>query len=889
MSAGEFSISTLFAANLTVHGDRPALLMPGGRIVSYRELAERVDRQASQWRGRRGLAMIEADLSEHAVVAYLAALKAGHAVAMQSLNSMDADRQILKPEFCYSRFDGRWRLERLEGATEALHPDLAVLLSTSGSTGHGKCVRLSAANIQSNAQAIAAYLGLTASDRSCLVLPIHYSYGLSVLNAHLAVGASVYVPGGSILDEAFLDGLAKSGSTNLSGVPYSYDLLEKVGFRERDFPDLRFMTVAGGRPAPEMIRRYNEHLARRGALFFAMYGQTEATARIAYVPPDRLAGREDRIGIAISGGSLTIEDDQGRLIAAAETPGELVYRGPNVMMGYAGSRADLARGAELAELRTGDLAVRDAEGFFRIVGRTKRISKIAGLRIGHDSLEAALERRGIAAAVIGDDACIHAFYAATPGSGRPSPEEVRRILVAASGLTLMQIKVSCVDELPRLPSGKVDYRRLQDQAEERVRTDHGDGIASLFDQLFYPKKVQPGDSFLSLGGDSLRFVQLSVGLEKVLGEVPEAWEKMTVATLATLQKRETKGRQIGSDLMIRALAILLVVLHHETLWPIPGGSAAMVILAGFGLARFQVRALLSGAVLQILRPLGQILVPYYLIVAGYALGWGQVPWASVFLVGNFGFADPERHDMVPYLYWFIEAYCQMLVVFAAVFAVPFVRRAGQAKPFAVGMMLFAAALAARLALPLFVDIGNRQIFALPWVFYLAVLGWCAAVAETTFQRVMLMLAGTGAFLFFGLYEGVWIGTKIKYLLQIVVLATLLFLPRIRVPKWAIRMILPLSAAGFHIYLLHRFVPELLLLPMRPLLSPTVYSSCALVGGVGLGLVIWTAHQRLLQLLARSEGRRRPLDALRQLAGRLRFGRDGFLLPQPEMAVADQQN
>lgn len=724
-----------------------------------------------------------------------------------------------------------------------LHPDLAVLLSTSGSTGHGKCVRLSAANIQSNARSIADYLGLTASDRSCLILPFHYSYGLSVLNAHLSVGASLYVPGLSILDDGFLDGLAESGSTNLSGVPYSYELLEKVGFREWEFPALRFMTVAGGRLASERVRLYNEHLTARGASFFVMYGQTEATARMAYVPPDRLRGREDRIGIAIPGGSLSIENDEHQLVTGTDTPGELVYRGANVMMGYASSRADLARGSELAELRTGDLATRDADGFFRIVGRTKRISKIAGLRIAHDSLEVMLERRGVTAAVVGDDSCIHAFYVGADDRG-----DIRGMLAAASGLTLLQVKASRVDALPRLASGKIDYEALRKARRKDIGSvADGDGIEALFNQIFCPKKVRSDDSFLSLGGDSLRFVQLSIGLEKLLGDVPEAWERMSVAELAVMGRRETKSRRIGTDLLIRALAILVVVLHHETLWPIPGGSAAMVILAGFGLARFQRGVLMSGAVLRLLRPLTQILVPYYLIVAAYILVWGEVPWASVFLVGNFGFADPERHSMVPYLYWFIEAYSQMLVVFVALFAVPSVRRAAALRPFALGMALLAAALLARLALPLVVEMGNRQIFTLPWIFYLAVIGWCAAVAEAPLERGMLMLAGTATFLFFGLYEGVWIGTKIKYLLQIAVLAALLFVPQVRMPQWSARLILPISAAGFHIYILHRFAPELLLLPVQPLVSPTVFSLCSVVGGIALGMAAWSGQRRLMKL------------------------------------------
>jgi hypothetical protein len=205
--------------------------------------------------------------------------------------------------------------------------------------------------------------------------------------------------------------------------------------------------------------------------------------------------------------------------------------------------------------------------------------------------------------------------------------------------------------------------------------------------------------------------------------------------------------------------------------------------------------------------------------------------------------------MVPYLYWFIEAYCQMMLVFVGLFAIPQFRRFVSARPFAAGMSLLLAALAARLALPLLWPIGNRQIFTLPWIFYLAVIGWCAAVAETGKQRLLLMMAGTGAFLFFGLYEGVWIGTKVKYLLQIAVLAALLYLPRISVPRSAAQLILPLSAAGFHIYILHRFVPELLLAPLQPALPTVAFSVLSIVGGVVLGLVAWLGQRQVLKKLA----------------------------------------
>lgn len=881
MQSGGSTMPPSFIADLATWGERAALVLPGQRLVSYRELHERVDRQAALFPRSRALVTLEPELSEHAIIAYLAALRAGHVVAMQAPRSAGdpAWTDMLEPDCAYRRIDGRWRTEHLCGSDEPLHPNLSVLLSTSGSTGGCKAVRLSTTNIAANARSIAEYLDLGADDRACLILPLHYSYGLSVLNAHLSVGASLYVPNGSILDRGFLDGLAASGCTNLSGVPYSYELLEKVGFRDRAFPQLRFMTVAGGRLAPERVRAYDEHLRAQGANLFVMYGQTEATARIAYVPPSRLAGNEDRIGIAIPGGNLSIEDEQGRPIAGAGVSGELVYRGPNVMMGYASSRQDLARGADLAELRTGDLAVRETDGLFRIVGRMKRMSKIAGLRIGHDALEQALERRGIVAAIVGDDDGLHAFF-----EGDAKPEDMRRLLVAASGLTLAHIRATHVPDIPRLPSGKVDYTALNLAAKQAVAAGDGDrqGIESLFRQVFYPARVKPEDSFLSLGGDSLRFVQLSIGLEKALGQAPEMWEAMPIATLAALERRETTTTRIGMDLIIRALAILLVVVHHETLWPLPGGSAAMVILAGFSLARFQMGPLLAGDGLAILRPLAQILVPYYLIVAAYAAVWGEVPWASVFLVGNFGFADPETRGMVPYLYWFIEAYCQMMLVFVALFAMPRFRRIAARRAFATGMLLLGVALAARLALPLLWPIGNRQIFTLPWIFYLAVIGWCAAIAETHLQRLLLVSAGTGAFLFFGLYEGVWIGTKIKYLLLIAVLVVLVYAPRVSVPRWTAQLVLPLSAAGFHIYILHRFVPELLLAPLQGQLPTVLFSTVSIAGGIALGLAAWLLQGRLLKTAASGS---LSLDRLRPVALRAALSRPLLAFgPQKEREI-----
>lgn len=838
-----------FVDNLAAGGDAPALLFPSGRVITYAELARRVDRQA-QWLGAgKRLVAIEARLCEHAIIAYLAAFKRGHAVALLPPNDPGAGERFaadFQPDHSYRMVDDRWRLEAADDVPSGdLHADLALLLPTSGSTGLSRFVRLSARNLDSNATAIAAYLGLDRNDTGVLTLPLHYSYGLSVLNAHLAAGANLFVPDKAILDAGFADDLRRARCTNLAGVPYSYELLERIGFREEDLPDLRFMTVAGGRLPPDLVGRYHAHLARHGKRFFVMYGQTEATARIAFVPPDRLGGNTDRIGVAIPGGELGLVDDQGRAIAAPEMPGELVYRGPNVMMGYAFGRADLDRGPEITELRTGDLAVRDRHGLYRIVGRLRRMSKIAGLRIGHDALEHALAERGIAAAVVGDDRSILAVYSSAHSEG-----EVRSLLLEASGLPPFHVKARAVHALPRLASGKIDYERLRAGLADPPAP-HAGSIQDIFRQAFFPHKVRDDDSFASLGGDSLRYVQLSVGLERVLGHIPEGWEHQSIARLAARCRETAKTPVLGTDLIVRVLAVLLVVVHHATLWPIPGGAAAMVMLIGYSLARFQGNALFSGDYARVLRPLATVLAPYYLIVAGYALAWGDVPWASVFLVGNFGVADPVRHTMLPFLYWFVEAYAQLILIWTGLFLVPAIRERARRNPFNFGLAFLATALAARFIGPALWPIGGRQIFTLPWILYLAVFGWCIYFADTLTKKLALLMAGVIVMPLMAYFGGNWVGAWVKYLLQVPCLAILLFTPRLRVPRQAIGLVLPIAAASYHIYLFHRFAPELVLLPLEAMLPEPVFTAVAVVGGIALGVLAHKVQKIVVDRLTRA--------------------------------------
>lgn len=833
--------------------ERPALLFADGRTLSYAELNSRTQRFGGLLgSGEKRLVAIAAEASEHAIVAYLGALRAGHAVAMLppcDERLWDEFCAAFQPDFTFRQADGRWRLvaeKSSETGRQPLHDNLALLLMTSGSSGVAKAVRLSYANLDSNARAIAAFLELSPNDRAALVLPLHYSYGLSVLHSHLVAGGSIFFPGTSVMDGEFARIIGEGGCTNLSGVPYSYELMEKARFRSTMPGSLRFMTVAGGRLSPDLIRLYRDHMRAGGGRFFAMYGQTEATARIAFIPPGCLADNEERIGIAIPGGSLDLVDDEGRRVLEVGVAGELVYSGPNVMMGYGERRADLARGAEVHELRTGDVGMREESGFFRIIGRQARFAKIAGLRIGFDIMEQALAQQGITAAVLGDDAKLQVYI-----DNAAAAETAMRILVEASRLPANLISVSVQQSLPRLGSGKIDYARLgKEMLKARSRRPpEAHSLFEAFAAVFYPAPLRRNDSFVSLGGDSLRFLQLTMELDRLGITLPEGWERMPIAELGARPglSRSTTIREataVPSDLVLRAIAILLVVIHHQMLWPIPGGSGVMMLLVGFSLARFQSGHFLAGRFHPVLKSAIGVLIPYFLIVAAYALAWRTVPWASLTLTGNFGYAQPERHEMTPYLYWFIEAYAQTLLVFSLVFALPAVRKFATKWLFAFSLVFLGLAIAARFSMPLLFGHGKRQIFTLYWVFHICVFGWCVGLADSRGKKLAVVAIAVVAFGYLGFWETLWIGTTVKYLTILIALLVLLYMPRVRLPAALNRLVTLIAASAFPIYLLHRFVPELVMAPVNDRLTAPAFDFLAIAGGIAIGMLAGKVLSRL---------------------------------------------
>jgi acyl-CoA synthetase (AMP-forming)/AMP-acid ligase II len=829
-----------FASRLADLGDRPALIADDA-VLSYAELAERVAEEGLRLGAARRLVLVAVRNDLASVVSYLGALAAGHVVLLAE----DRDAVVTALTAAYDPDvvvrPGRCE-ERRAGSAHDLHPTLALLLSTSGSTGSPRLVRLSVDNLQSNAEAIGDYLHIADSDVAVTTLPLHYCYGLSVLHSHLARGAAVTLTTLSVVDPCFWDLVRRHRVTSFAGVPYTFEMLERVGFDAMELPALRYVTQAGGRMAQDRVRRFAELGRRRGFDLFVMYGQTEATARMAYLPPDRVLEHPESVGVPVPGGSLRIDP-------LPERPGvgELVYDGPNVMLGYAASPADLRLGRVTGELRTGDLARRTPDGLIEIVGRTSRFAKVYGLRIDLDQVERRLGDEGHRVLCTSADDRLAVAVETRARRGRRSlADRVGAAVRRATGLPPSALRVVLVDELPRLGNGKTDPGAVAALAAEPEPGEPED-VASTYALVLGREHVRPDDTFVSLGGDSLSYVEMSVRLERQLGHLPEGWHLRPVVELeATTRKRRRRTREVETNAVLRAVAIVGIVGTHGNLFTLPGGAHLLLALVGFNLARFQLTpAPRLVRCRGLLRAAARVAVPAVLWIGAVTLVTGAYPWQTALLVnglaGPTGWSEPEWH------YWFIEALVVIVLAMAALVAVPVLDRAERRWPFWFPVALAVLALSTRFELLVLRE--GDQIHRAHVVFWLVALGWAAARAERVRHRAVVSLLALVSIP--GFFEQT--GREAFVLVGVLVL---LWVPRLRLPAFIGPALGVLAASSLWVYLTHwQVYPHL----------EDRYPLAAVAASFAVGIAAWRAAEwtsRRSSMLA-ARARRRPT---RQPAG-----------------------
>lgn len=272
-----------------------------------------------------------------------------------------------------------------DAAPHASGDDLAALMFTSGSTGHPRGVMISHGNLIANTESIVEYLRLTASDRIMAVLPFHYCFGASLLHTHLRIGGSLVVDPRFMYPEVVLDRMIETECTGFAGVPSHFQLLlRSSGLRRRSFPRLRYVQQAGGGLSKAFLRELRQALPETE--IFVMYGQTEATARLSYLPPELLESKLGSIGKGIPGVRLQVLNERGEPVQPGET-GEIVAEGANVAQGYWREPDESAATFRQSGLYTGDVATVDEDGFLYIVDRAKDFLKCRGERVSCRQIE----------------------------------------------------------------------------------------------------------------------------------------------------------------------------------------------------------------------------------------------------------------------------------------------------------------------------------------------------------------------------------------------------------------------------------------------------------------------------------------------------------------------
>ncbi len=481
------AVAAFLRSNGLQPGDRVAILLKnsaeyiavyygalaaGGVVVGLNTLAK--SRDLSNWLSHSGASWLFAE--------------AQHPELARTLSSLDASLRTVvvgASEEGEEVYPHCWQ-QVLDGYTGD-EPDLSLLektqtaaiIYTSGTTGCPKGVTLSHGNLSSNVRSIQQYLQLGAAERVLNVLPFYYSYGNSVLHTHLAVGGTLVLENNLLYPHNVLTTLEKERATGFSGVPSTFAiLLNRTRLENYDLSSLRYMTQAGGAMAPALIERLRKLVPH--VRFFVMYGQTEATARLAWLPPEMLDAKPGSIGIAIPGVRLELRDEQGRPVATGET-GEIWASGENIMQGYWRDPELTRKVLQDGWLKTGDLAHCDEDGYFYIDGRSADMIKTGANRISPKEIEEViLELEGVEeVAVVG------------------VPDEllgqvVKAVIVPAPGaqIGIKQIRAHCwkqlamykvpkliefVNELPKTASGKVQRFLLLEQhieagdaVEERV-------------------------------------------------------------------------------------------------------------------------------------------------------------------------------------------------------------------------------------------------------------------------------------------------------------------------------------------------------------------------------------------------------------------------------------
>ena len=351
-------------------------------------------------------------------------------------------------------------LIRTDNPITPLYPELSHLLPTSGSTGSPKLVRHKYDNIEAAGLNISTFFELKETDRPLMVLPLYYTMGLSMIFSHFKVGATVLITGRNMTDPVFWKFLKEEAATSFTGVPYSFQILNLMRFFRMDLPALELLTQGGGKMERGLNLKFAEYCRDNNKRWIATYGQSECTARMAWLPAKWAIEKVGSIGIAVPNGELSLIDAEGNAITTPHTEGEMCYRGKNVTLGYARCLEDLELGDERnGFIRTGDLAYFDEDGCYYIVGRMGRFLKLFGMRVGLDECE-----QIIASDCQTESACVGTDEKMIVYITDPSKiQSVKDALVEKTHIVATSFEIRVIPEIPKNEAGKKLFSKLDNK------------------------------------------------------------------------------------------------------------------------------------------------------------------------------------------------------------------------------------------------------------------------------------------------------------------------------------------------------------------------------------------------------------------------------------------
>ena len=464
--------------NLSNYKKKIAIVSENEEQISYSTLEEKVNKIKNKIR-KKSLIFILSSNSLDSILIYLASLKHNCVCLLLDNDIIDKTLNKLikkyKPNYIFTNKLNKIKdyeefislskniiLKKKNNKNINFFSKLSLLLTTSGSTGSPKLARISLDNLISNANSIAKYSKIKSSDTMITTLNPAYSFGLSMINSHLAKGAKIVLNKDTIISNSFWKKLEKFRISTIGGVPFMYEVFDRLKIFEKKIFIKNFLQ-AGGPLKINLQKKFSKVCKKEKINFYIMYGQTEASPRISYLPAKNFSKKLGSIGIPIPGGKIRIINEEGNKITKPNIIGELEFQGDNVFLGYANNLNDLKKGDEnKGVLKTGDIAYKDKDNFYFISGRKKRIVKIFGKRINLDDLEKIITRLEINNACISSNDKLIIFI-----DEKKNTIRIKKILLKNMKLNKVSFEIIYITNIPRLKNGKINYLKLNNLVNEK--------------------------------------------------------------------------------------------------------------------------------------------------------------------------------------------------------------------------------------------------------------------------------------------------------------------------------------------------------------------------------------------------------------------------------------